>query len=445
MVSMSTSPSSGNNNHCSLQLIHDVKLSSVVPASITAEEKRQHQLTNMDLVMKLHYIKTVHFFERDTVQGLGVDELKKAMFVWLEMYYPICGRIRWSDGGGRPYVKCNDSGVRVVEAKCCKTMEEYWQLGIGDFSMLVYGQPLAHDFGFTPLVFMQLTKFECGGMSVGMSWAHILGDAFSASNCVNIFGKFIEQQNQLRHTIPFTKNSDEADKHNHPKTTSIRKSLKLLDPLGENWLIPNTHKMQNHTFHFPEELLSNYFLQKSTGQNKIKPFELISAVIWKSLAKIRGTDNEPKIVTVCKKGFYKSGDSELPSNRNQIFGIVEAPMNLRVPEADPLELAKLIAENFVDESEMVMELEENEIGKKDFMVYGANLTFVDLEELDLYGLQLKRRRPVLANLSIGGVGDEGAVLVVPDGGGGAKIVNVILPEFQLQGLKNELKEELGIF
>ena len=46
-------------------------------------------------------------------------------------------------------------------------------------------------------------------------------------------------------------------------------------------------------------------------------------------------------------------------------------------------------------------------------MYGANLTFVNLEEADFYGMELKGQKPVHVSYFIDGVGDEGVVLVTP--------------------------------
>ncbi|KAG8369174.1 hypothetical protein BUALT_Bualt15G0123800 [Buddleja alternifolia] len=454
----------------SCRLIEEVKLSSVVPATITGEDKMSHRLKNMDLLMKVHYITTVHFFNREAVEGLSIQDLKKPMFEWLDLYYPICGRIRrHHDGdGGRPYVKCNDSGVRIVEASCSsKTVDEWLEsMDGGDHHrLLVYHQPLAHDLGFTPLVFLQFTKFKCGGLCVGMSWAHILGDAFSASKCINTWGNIFMPPNHTTlppHVLHMTSTSPSIGHHLGTTSTFLPRSVKLLDrpSLGDSWFItPNNHsKMQMHTFHLKDIMSSSNFMMISKDHvNKlVEPFHVISAIIWISLSKIRGSISnslEPNIVTIVanKKGFDVS-DEMILGNTHQVIGIVEAQSS-SVKDADPLELAKLIAEKFEDETIMIekllMEKENHDQNETiDFVVYGgANLTFVNFEQVDLYGLRVKRKGPVFANLSIGGVGDEGAVFVLPSGpeDGCGRIVNVILPEDQLQDLKTDLQVEWGIF
>ncbi|KAK4354748.1 hypothetical protein RND71_026942 [Anisodus tanguticus] len=431
------------------KLISDVKLSSVVPASITGDDK-VHEFTNMDLVMKLHYIKGVYFFKNDAVEGLHIPDLKQPMFQLLELYYQTSGRIRRSGGGDnscRPFIKCNDSGVRIVEAKCSnKTIDEWLAMNNACANEeLSYDQVLGPDLGFAPLVYIQFTWFKCGGLSIGLSWAHVLGDAFSASNFLNIWGQIMAGQ------FPPNKFLNKPTRTNKfiniPLLLStvgkLPFSLKKVDPVGDHWKITNTCKMQSHSIHITQKQL-NQLISKVYG-TKVKPFDVICATIWKILAKVRGEySSEPMIVTIIRRED-NSCDTETTdvSSNGQVISIVEAN-NVKVYEVDTSKLTKLIAEKVVDETRVVEELMEKENGDSDFVVYGENLTFVNLEEARIYDLELRGKKPIFASYNISGVGDEGGVFVLP-GPEGGRIVNVVLPKDQIEGFKNELREELGVF
>ncbi|KAL6176488.1 hypothetical protein ACLB2K_053121 [Fragaria x ananassa] len=126
-----------------------MRLSSVVPATVTSEEHKVHELTNMDLALKLHYIKGVYYFSR--VEGVTSYDLKKPMFQLLQLYFPAAGRIRRLENG-RPFIKCNDSGVRIVEARCDETVDEWLAMALGDdhdssFDVLAYNQALGDPSG----------------------------------------------------------------------------------------------------------------------------------------------------------------------------------------------------------------------------------------------------------------------------------------------------------
>ncbi|CAI9116138.1 OLC1v1017214C1 [Oldenlandia corymbosa var. corymbosa] len=438
-------------------LVYDVKLSSVVPASITGENK-VHELTNMDLVMKLHYIKGVYFFKADAVQGLSTNDLKRPLFQVLIPYYPTCGRIRMWESGGRPYIRCNDSGVRIIEAKCGKTVEEWLEMNDSSLNdQLTYNQFFGPDLGFDPLVFIQFTWFKCGGLSVGLSWAHILGDVFSASQFINTLGSQITVTGGL---LPPAGNHLEippitGNKAIIPKVPYCLQKVQL-DPAGGKWLVSNRCKMQSHSFHITAEHLNN-LAKLSPKLGKKKPFEVISATIWKSIAKVRGKieSSEPKTITICS--YEKTNPAELVSLGNSqvtIWTVETSKLKVGVSESDLTELADLIDGEKVDETsriEEALEQEDNGDGKcEDFILYGANLTFVNLEGVKIYGLELKGQKPVRASYNISGIGDEGVVLVLPAGPNDGdeemgRMVNLILPEDQLEDLKKELQSEWRIF
>ncbi|KAI5655033.1 hypothetical protein M9H77_32220 [Catharanthus roseus] len=443
---------SPNTDSSETSFVYDSKLSTVVPASITGDDKF-HGLRNLDLAMKLHYIRGIYFFDKDAANGMEIKDLKKSMFEYLKIYPAVSGRIRRTDdsedggSGGRAFIRCNDSGVRVVEAKCSKTIDQWLRdcSGVANFDQLVYGRHvLGPDLGFAPLVFVQFTWFKCGGISVGLSWSHILGDTFSATDFINKWGQILAEHS--RHIeLPGTKND-----YKFPSAIAkIPVSIKMVDPVGDYWLAISKSKMQIHSLHLTAEKLNHLLSKASQGSielsAKLKPFDVISAVIWKSLAKVR-SESEPKIVTICRNdpSFVRK-----PLSNSQVITTVEAA-NLNVSEANLLELVNLIAEKQEDERRLIEEFMENDKSKSDYIMYGANLTFVDLEEAKIYDLEINGHKPVFANYSLNGVGDEGAVLVLPgppsnnakeDG----RMVNLILPENEVEDLKDELRKEWSLF
>ncbi|KAI4321441.1 hypothetical protein MLD38_034821 [Melastoma candidum] len=145
--------------------VYGAKLSSVVPASVTGDYKVRHELADQDLALKLHYIKGVYVFREDAVRGLSIYDLKKPMFCWLDLFPAASGRIRRGEDDsndsfpGRPFVKCNDSGVRIVEARCELTVDEWLsgtEEGLHSPDTLAYDQVLGPDLGFSPLVYVQV-------------------------------------------------------------------------------------------------------------------------------------------------------------------------------------------------------------------------------------------------------------------------------------------------
>ncbi|CAI0417577.1 unnamed protein product [Linum tenue] len=436
------------------------RLSSVVPASVTGENKDRH-LTGLDLAMKLHYIRAVYFFDSKAVEGLTIYDLKKPMFPLLRLYYPVSGRIRRRDDKdarlqGRPFIKCNDGGVRIVEAHCPDwTVEEWLRLPAtaADDDLLAFDQVLGPDLGFSPLVYVQFTWFNCGGLSVGLSWAHVLGDPFSASAFLNTWAHLLHG-----HATPDSLHQpgllDPSPPRFRPNNKKKPSSLKLVDPVGDSWRATSFAKTRTHTFRLTAQQLNDVISRATAGASpaaaaKVSRFDVLSAILWKSMAKL-GEDSAAaglRTVTVCWNKSPAAGrEREAPSNEMAV-GTVGA--DFEAAKSEVFELAELIAEKKEDESELIEEAMAAEGGGGfDCVVYGANLTFVNLGKAKIYELEMKGRKPIFANCTIRGVGEVGTVLVLPgpaeEGEESGKVVNVILPAKQLAGLRDELRKSWGI-
>ncbi|KAJ4832855.1 hypothetical protein Tsubulata_001944 [Turnera subulata] len=425
------------------------RLSSVVPGEVTGEAK-DRELTNLDLALKLHYVRGVYFFRSEAVQGLTINDLKEPMFPWLALYPTTSGRIRRSQATGRPFIKCNDGGVRIVEAECDQTLEEWLAANDHQYSLdsfLVHHQVLGPDLGFSPLVFIQLTWFKCGGICIGLSWSHVLGDPFSASAFMNSWGQIMEGHVP---STPLQVPNHKVPKNPPSQTPRKPSSPKQVEPVGDHWVTANNCKMETLSIHFTAKQLDNIVSDDCGGLDRvanISQFHLLSAIIWKSLSKVRG-DSGPRTVTICARN---SPPSEHEDPRNDVvFSVVRADFS--VAKCGVYELAELIAEKQEEEDGLIEEMMMGDQDGKleDYIVYGANLTFVNLEGANVYGLELKGHKPAQASYTIEGVGDEGAVLVLPGPESGSKssdagrTVTLILPENQLTKLTNELREKIGV-
>lgn len=131
------------------------RISTVVPATPRGDENGAYHLGYMDLLMKLHYIRAVYLFSSEAAQGLSTHDLKKPMFPLLDPYSCLSGRIRISESG-RPFIKCNDAGVRINESHCDKTLQEWFPQNGYSVEDLVHDHVLGPDLGFSPLVFVKV-------------------------------------------------------------------------------------------------------------------------------------------------------------------------------------------------------------------------------------------------------------------------------------------------
>lgn len=135
--------------------VHGFWMSTVGSARPT-ETGTVHQPTGLDLAMKLHYIKSVYIYSAETTRDLTVMHVKETFFTVLDQISWITGRLRRRDSG-RPFIKCNDCGTRVVESQCDLTVDEW--LCAPDRSVdesLVYHQPIGPELAYSPLIYIQV-------------------------------------------------------------------------------------------------------------------------------------------------------------------------------------------------------------------------------------------------------------------------------------------------
>lgn len=271
-------------------------------------------------------------------------------------------------------------------------------------------------------------------MAIGYSWSHVLGDAASATNCINLWGDFLNGNNPSTKPFQLSNTQNTAQKPIVASPQEPPASVKQVEIVNDCWLFPNACKMATHSFKITETELDE--MQR---EQKLQVFELIAALFWLCLSKIQ-SGRELKLATICRHRTQAKCSDVLSNN----IGISTVKLDSSAASVGLFRLANLIVKQEMDESESVEQLVDRNSGKPDFLLYGANLTFVDMRGINLFGLELKGQKPVKVDFSIDGVGDEGAVLVLPGPQRSDVTVMVILPEDQIPKLRRVLDSEFGI-
>lgn len=278
---------------------------------------------------------------------------------------------------------------------------------------------------------------------MGLSWTHVLGDAFSAAEFINLLGRVVAGED-LGRPFVLAQTLTKSTISNCPsKVLKDPIAVKRVEPVGDNWTTPTKFKLEPFSFDVTPSQLTH--LQSKFGPNgpTFAPFETISTIIWKCIAKVRGQELEPNVVTLCKKSEVENKVYGELGN-SQVVSVVKA--DFPIVDAEPSVLASLLKNEAVDERQEIDEAMERENGLPDYVLYGANLTFVNLEDAKFYDFEYRGQKPVRVSYRVDEVGDLGAVLVLPgphEGGtsGAGRVVMAILPEEEIIGLKSELKKE----
>lgn len=274
-------------------------------------------------------------------------------------------------------------------------------------------------------VFFQVTQFKCGGFSIGLSWANILGDVFSASTFMKTMGQLLSSPPSK---LVYPK-KPELTPHVHDEGDGGEAiSIKKIESVGEYWLLTNKWKMGRFIFNFSLDQIDR-LMAKYTALTD-KPFsevDLLYALIWKSLMNIRG-ETDTKVITICDRR-----KSSTCWNDDLVISVVERKDQM----IGISELATLIASGKREENGVIKQMIGKDRGSSDFITYGANLTFVNLDMVDMCEFEIKGAKPDFVNYTIQGVGDKGVVLVFPKGKL-SRMLSVVMPEEDLSKLKDEV-------
>ena len=198
-------------------------------------------------------------------------------------------------------------------------------------------------------------------------------------------------------------------------------SIKKVESVGKYWLLSNKCKMGRFNFKFSLEQIERLMAKYQSASE----VDILYALIWSSILNIRG-EKDTNVITICDRKT-----SSTCWNDDLVISVVERKDEM----TEVSELAGLIANERREETGVIKGMIDKDRGSSDFITYGANLTFVNLDMCD--ELEIKGEKPDFVNFTIHGVGDKGVVLVFPKGEF-ARVVSVVMPEEELAKLKIEV-------
>ncbi|XP_042508504.1 shikimate O-hydroxycinnamoyltransferase-like [Macadamia integrifolia] len=163
----------------------EVKESTMVrPAQDTPQRGLWN--ANVDLVVPRMHTPSVYFYRRNgSFNFFDSSVLKEALSKALVPFYPMAARLR-RDEDGRIEINCNGEGVLFVVAETGSVIDDF-----GDFAptmelkRLIPAVDYSGDISSYPLLVLQVTRFKCGGVSLGVGMQHHVADGMSGLHFIN--------------------------------------------------------------------------------------------------------------------------------------------------------------------------------------------------------------------------------------------------------------------
>ncbi|KAJ4957770.1 hypothetical protein NE237_024881 [Protea cynaroides] len=280
-------------------MIIEVKESTMVrPAQDTPQIKLWN--SNVDLVVPRVHTSSVYFYRPNGSSNFNASVLKETLSKALVPFYPIAARLS-RDGDGRVEINCNGEGVLFVEAETSSVIDDF-----GDFAptmelkQLIPAVDCSGDISSYPLLVLQVTRFKCGGISLGVGMQHHVADGMSGLHFINTWSDMARGLNLS--IPPFIDRT--LLRARDPPTPAFRHieyqpppSLKTSLQTTKSQSGPDTTTVA--MFKITRDQLNIFKAKSKEGGNIVNnsSYEMLSAHVWRCSCKARGLpdDQETKM------------------------------------------------------------------------------------------------------------------------------------------------------
>ncbi|GMI93050.1 hydroxycinnamoyl-CoA shikimate/quinate hydroxycinnamoyl transferase [Hibiscus trionum] len=264
--------------------------------------------SNLDILTTYHLPMLYYYKPNGCSDFFDPGRLKEALCKILVSFYPIAGRLGY-DKNGRLEISCNAQGVLFVEAETTSIMDPL----IADFSensqvfRLVPEVDYSGGISSFPLLVVQVTKFICGGVCLGVGLQHSLGDGAMAIHFINSWADtargsspaiapFIDRT-LLRARDPPTVKFHHVE---HDPPPSMKSTLESHSDDPKSYIV-STFKLT------VDQLNTLKAKANSSSATKYSAFKILAAHIWRCISKARGLSGDQ----ATKLSFPVDGRSRL--------------------------------------------------------------------------------------------------------------------------------------
>ncbi|KAI3468297.1 hypothetical protein Pfo_024960 [Paulownia fortunei] len=402
-------------------------------------------LSILDRVMERNYLRLVFYYDFPTRRRAGelTKKLRESISEMLSAFPVVTGRLlRTPDG---PWmIKCNDAGLRMVEARVKGTVDEWLQNVDREKELrLVHWEEMFHKPYFWSTFYVQITEFEGGGLAIGLSCTHLLSDPICATMMIKAWadttlsGEIISPP--LFHPLPPRRQGNKNTNNqlyshliNHYKS-----AIENSSPISES-------KQTTITLQFNQEMVRSCIAMAGAPnadnhEPSLTPFQALTVLFWTCISKVKGMKNDLVDMSICldmrkvlglDKGF---------------FGNCMVYSRVHGDGLDENEVSKAAA--FIKEavtkmdSDEVMDLIEwleRENCENPPCMNGSHLICVNLENVDSYSAIFEdNASPLRVSYYIEPAVGPGQILILPSPGGDgpySRVVAVTLPEDEAEKL-----------
>ncbi|KAM4101593.1 hypothetical protein ACB094_05G155200 [Castanea mollissima] len=273
-------------------------ISIVVPSEPTPSGLLR--LPETDQVAQWTHAPVIYIYRaksNDTTIPFSFEAMKNSLSRALIHFYPLAGRLHWIEGG-RLELDCNAMGVQLLEAYSKAELDE-----LGDFAPTNAERDLVPKVDYTtpieewPLLLVQVTRFGCGGLCVGVAISHTMVDGRSATHFINSWAK-------LSRDIIWRTETVRTPRFDHIEYTTKPPVLIGRTDANEERKKETSATLLKLTRE-QVEVLKKRANQDVAGVTTIRPYsryEAIAGHMWRCACKVRAVDSHNSQSTRARLG-----------------------------------------------------------------------------------------------------------------------------------------------
>lgn len=394
-------------------------------------------LSEFDQVIAITHAPTVYFYRPNSDYFLlnPIEILKNSLSKALTIFYPLAGCLQWTERG-RLELNCNSMGALFLETKSKATINDF-----GDFTPTAEMRALIPSVDYDkpineiPLLLVQVTKFSCGGVSLGLGISHVVADGRCAAHFVSEWARIArgeEPENLpfLDRTLLKLEEDVTPPRFDHLEFGKLPILIGQLNNLEQHnkETIVVMLKMSNEQIQSLKNE-ANKFRNVDYSSKPFTRYEVVTAHMWRCASKARLHESEQLTSMRIAMGFHNRMVPPLPKG---YFGNAYLPVRATTTTGELLskqlgygcnkirEAIEKVTDEYVRSSLSYLKREEDLSEFRYFHVVGStqgaflgnpNIAITSWIGLPLFGVDFGWGKEIY--MGPGAIGHDGKSFILP--------------------------------
>ncbi|XP_059639074.1 protein ECERIFERUM 26-like [Cornus florida] len=379
-----------------------------------------YPLSVLDRVMERNHLRVVYYYRTPMRREAGelTRKLMESLSELLSCFPMVIGRLEQSEEG-HWRIKCNDAGVRMVDARARGSVEEWLRSVDREKELkLVHWEDMFHKPYFWSTFYLQLTEFEEGGLAIGLSCTHLLSDPICATMFIKAWADKTLGGNMvtppLFHPLPPRRPGNRNINH-QPYTHLITYYKSYFDKPAPTINVPRSTVTLTFTSEMVQACMAMARNPRAPDGSTPSPFEALAALFWICIGNVKGMKSGLTNMSICldmrkvlglDKGFF--GNCMV---YNKVHGeVLEGNQLSKASMAIREVVRKMDYDGVMD----LIEWMERDDHLSPPLMNGCDLICANLEGVDSYSAMFEDGfSPIRASYYIEPEIGEGQVLILP--------------------------------